>query len=133
MCKTEGCETPSFTRDLCRSCYAKWWRSGKFEPKQKRTPKKDFAYRYAHQKVQNLWGKANEHFCIFGPPHKAQDWACVKEFADELVYATNHNGTKKKYPYSTNPNDYVPMCKHHHAREDKWGFSQVLLEECVEL
>lgn len=132
MCKTEGCERPIHSKALCGSCYAKAWRSGKLETNP-RKPKENVAYRYAHQKVQRKWGKAKEHFCIFGPPHQAQEWACVKEFADELLYASNFNGKGKEFPYSTNPHDYVPMCKHHHSREDKWGFSQVLLEECVEL
>ena len=130
MCKEEGCDKEVRTRGLCAACYSKWWRSGKFKhfgtPK---TLKDKPAYRTAHQRVQNKWGKASEHFCLVGPAHKADDWACVVEFveAENLLYRTNHNGKGLEFPYSTNIHDYVPLCKKHHAVENKDGFAGLLL------
>jgi hypothetical protein len=78
-------------------------------------------YFAAHRRVSHERGAASSHLCIdCGDP--ATDWSyrggAEKEFTQER---SSSNGNMYTVPYSIEPDDYDPRCKHcHNIRDKTW-------------
>lgn len=66
------------------------------------------AYTVAHNRVRNVKGKASQHLCSCG--QQAKDWAMNNDSLN--VKESKH------YKWSTNVDDYKPMCRSCHKRYD---------------
>lgn len=66
-------------------------------------------YQQAHNDLKRARGKASEYLCSCGKP--AQDWAYL--YTGEPLRSPDDSR-----PYSTNPDDYAPMCRKCHIRFD---------------
>ena len=67
-------------------------------------------YSAMHQRLRNTFGSARDYLCDCGNP--AEDWAYQHSADDEL---RSPDGTT---PYSSDPADYMPMCRPCHVQFD---------------
>lgn len=117
-CSIPGCGKKIVARGWCRAHYSRWWRWGDPEtvnetPRGSRSPHwqgNQIDYPAAHKRVKKLYGLASGHRCRHcGRP--AVDWAYDHADQNEL---TDERG----YPYSVDPDRYMPLCEPCHKRFD---------------
>jgi len=81
-----------------------------------------------HRRINVERGHAKEYSCYINIDHPARDWACIKETAAKEDLITQE--VKRTYQkdthlieYSKNTLDYKPLCKSHHIKMDRWGWT----------
>ena len=115
QCSIEGCDSPvqGIAHGWCRMHYARWWRHG--DPLITRTSHRyvgnKVTYSGAHRRVRDRRGSASQFQCV-KCQEQAKQWAYDHLDPAELVDA-------RGYPYSGDPNHYVPMCTSCHIRADR--------------
>lgn len=120
MCKIEGCERPVKARLMCSLHYKRWQRTG--NPSIKTVPnfKGDNArYLAIHVRLRNTYGNPAKHLCIdcLG---QASEWAYLHTGETKYDFVGNY-----KVPYSTNLDDYGPMCRPCHSTMDSGASSLI--------
>ena len=123
VCRGAGCsrilDPHHLRRGMCPRCYL---------ADRKARPSRGFApgagpaaagwkedavgYRAAHERIYGYWGAANLYRCA-ACPKGAQEWALLPGTGEP---ATAEDGGLW---YSTDPRDYVPMCRRCHRLTDR--------------
>lgn len=146
LCSIEGCEKPAKSRGWCRMHCARWERHGdpltklpggrgvwtaeqkaKLSAIQKaRVPKgpdhhawsgDDLTYRGAHTRVRLVRGLPDEHRCACG--RQARQWAFSHAPRDLSRVRYGEVRDKRRTwlaPYSSDVQDYVPVCVSCHTK-----------------
>lgn len=115
-CEYEGCERTQHSRGYCSTHHKHLRTTGVLE-KTKNYPYKDVpTYNGMHQRVRLAKGYATLHKC--GRCEKqAEDWALDHDHASTIITGYDYSGRLTKY--STNVDDYIPLCSSCHL---KWDF-----------
>lgn len=116
-CDFEGCSRKHWARGLCKTHYRQINEYG-LEPRpiQKRAKRgsNGIKYQSAHNRVRYKYGYASKHKCLICG-EQAREWAYNHKALDEKHEWRNGH----LLPYSTNPDDYMPLCAKCHRNYDK--------------
>ena len=119
-CDVDGCENKHEAHGLCKKHLYRVERNGTTNKKLFRKKRRTFIFYYsAHTRVRDKRGSASEQKCLFCGG-QAEDWAYNHQEADEqLVGKVKVRNKEYMCYYSTNPYDYIPLCKKDHREFDR--------------
>lgn len=118
-CQVEGCDAARGSGRYCRKHDARIRRHGDphfvIHQRDRALPRgedhpgwvEDPGYRLAHQRIRSSKGSASRHACANGCGRQARQWA----------YSAPR-GSEDRMPFSTDPDDYVPLCIRCHKGMD---------------
>lgn len=110
-CSVPDCGKPPSARGWCDTHYSRWRRRGDpLAPHGNLVSDDALTYRAAHKRLDRVRGKASSHACVDCGGQAAQ-WSYVGGQPDE-------RRSPKGFPYSANPEAYVPRCVSCHKRLD---------------
>jgi len=128
LCTIDECEKKNKSKGLCSHHYERVRVHGDphftLKPRNEENP----TYGAMHQRIIRERGKAKEYSCFINIDHPARDWAFIKETAakEDLITQSvrqTYHDEDLLIEYSTNTLDYKPLCKPHHVKMDRYGWS----------